>query len=125
MFNKLIKIVGLQSEEERRAELRRNLIRHEAQIGGELFGPVPAGTVREFFCLDQYTWIWYEEWTDDGGTRQKRTTRYDIRSDDIVKTTDGEHYQNVSDKEIDRLIDAVTAYRDRVRKEIYHPVVAS
>ena len=124
MFNKLIKIAGLQSEEERRAELRRNLIRHEAQIGGELFGPVPEGTVREFFCLDQYTWIWYEEWTDESGRRQKRTTRYDVRADDIVKTTDGEHYQNVSSKEIDRLIDAVTAYRDRVRKEIYHPVAA-
>ena len=55
------------SQEDRRAELYRNLIRHEAKIGGILFGLVPEGGRREFFCLDARTWVWHEEWIDENG----------------------------------------------------------
>ena len=40
----------------------RDLIRLESEIGAQLFGPLPKGRRREFFCLDASTWIWHEEY---------------------------------------------------------------
>jgi len=113
---------GAQKREDHKVELYRNLIRHEARIGGELFGPVSKGGRREFFCLDKHTWIWHEEWVDQTGTRQIKTTRYDVRPTGILKAQDGQSYQSVSDQEALRLRQAVDIYVDRVRTEIYAAV---
>ena len=120
IFKKMLNTVMTQREEERRAELYRNLIRHEAKIGGQLFGPVPEGHRREFFCLDSSTWIWHEEWVDSSGVRRTKTTRYDIRPDGILKAQDGHHYQQVSPEEGRNLFDAAKLYYGRVTKEIYN-----
>src|SRR3989344_2929017 len=120
IFKKMLNTVMAQREEERRAELYRNLIRHEAKIGGQLFGPVPKGHRREFFCLDRHTWIWHEEWVDNSGVRRTKTTRYDIRPDGILKAQDGHHYQQVSPQEARHLYDAAKLYKDRVHAEIYN-----
>jgi hypothetical protein len=85
MLSKLLDSVLHRNDEQRRAEAYSEAIREEAKIGGKLFGPVPQGTTREFFCLDPYTWVWHEEWTDDKGTYQVRTTRYDVRPNGIYK----------------------------------------
>ena len=53
----------------------RELLTLESEIGGKLFGPVPAGHRREFFCLDEKTWIWYEEWRDETKKLQSSTLR--------------------------------------------------
>lgn len=98
----------------------RELIRREAQIGGQLFGPIPAGHRREFFCLDEYTWIWHEEWTDSRGRRQGRTTRYDVRADGILKAQDGQSYQQVSREEAANLVEAARLYQQRVDQELYN-----
>lgn len=121
MFKKLIAIAS--SEEERKAKLYRDLIHHEGRIGGQLFGPIPKGNRREFFCLDEYTWVWHEEWKDKSGKRQARTTRYDIRPKGIVKSQNGQHYQRLSQSEIGSFCDAVDAYEQRVWNEIYKPVL--
>jgi hypothetical protein len=124
MLKKLLKITGVESQEEREAKLYRDLIRHEAKIGGELFGPVPEGGQRQFFCLDKYTWIWYEQWKDQSGNFQSRTTRYAVRPSGIVKSVDGgKSYTRLSKNEISRLFDAVKAYERRVWNEIYKPVL--
>lgn len=122
MINKILKITGMQSQDDRKAKLYRDLLQHEARIGGELFGPVPSGGRREFFCLDEYTWIWYEEWLDKNKQRQSRTTRYDVRPGGITKIQDGNSYQELSDDEALRLYDAMKAYERRVRNEIYKAV---
>jgi hypothetical protein len=119
MIKKFFAGISAQKEEERRAELYRNLIRHEAKIGGELFGPVPKGGRREFFCLDEHTWIWHEEWTDNKGQRQSRTTRYDVRPNAILKAQDGYHYQVVSRQEAKRIAEAAKTYKQRVKQELY------
>ena len=49
---------------QRSATIDRELIRREAAIGGTLFGSLPKGGQRQFFCLDEHSWIWYEEWKD-------------------------------------------------------------
>src|SRR5262245_24279377 len=119
MINKIMKGVVAQKHDERRAQLYRNLIRHEAKIGGQLFGEVPKGHRREFFCLDSHTWIWHEEWVDNGGIRRSKTTRYDVRNDGVLKAQDGQPYQKVSLEEVDNLVQAASLYRQRVYQDMY------
>lgn len=121
MLGKLLGSVTKQKAADREAELYRNLIRHEARIGGQVFGPIPAGHRREFFCLDEHTWVWHEEWRDEKGQQQVRTTRYDIRPDGVLKAQGGQ-YQRLSTDEARRLRQAVQLYMSRVKNEIYASV---
>lgn len=123
ILKKIIASKTAQRHEEREAELYRALIRREAKIGGEVFGPVPAGTRREFFCLDERTWVWHEEWIDANNKRQIRTTRYDIRPNGILKAQDGQNYQPVGQEEALRLRQAVHTYNTRIRSELYSAYV--
>src|SRR4051812_21876532 len=84
---------------DQKAELRRKLLKYEAEVGGQLFGPVPAGRERQFFCLDEHTWIWHESWTDKKGQQQSVTTRYDVRPNGILKLQNGQVYQRLSQEE--------------------------
>lgn len=106
-----------QKAELRRAEMYRALIHHEAKIGGELFGPVPEGYRREFFCLDEHTWVWHEEWTDSEGKQQFMMTRYDVRPSGIVKSQGSASYQSLTDEELKNFLKAVLLYRQKVSKE--------
>lgn len=106
-----------QKAEQRRADMYRALIHHEAKIGGELFGPIPKGNRREFFCLDQHTWVWHEEWTDQNGQRQFMMTRYDVRPNGVVKSQGNSSYQSLSRDELKNLYRAVKLYGDRVGAE--------
>lgn len=101
------------------AEDYRNLIRSEARIGGTIFGPVPKGHRREFFCLDKHSWVWHEEWIDKMGKRQVKTTRYDVHPDGIVKMQDGVGYRAISPTEAHHLAAAVQIYYERVGRELY------
>ena len=114
----IFKNIAAQRNQERKAELYRNLIRHEARIGGQVFGAVPKGRRREFFCLDEHTWVWHEEWTDNNGQKQVQTTRYDVRPNGILKSQGG-HYQPVTGREALRLFEAAKQYRDHIKREIY------
>ena len=118
MFKRLLNIISVQRSEEREAELYRNLIRHEARLGGQVFGPVPAGHRREFFCLDKHTWVWHEEWVDAHGQRHVQTTRYDVRPSGVMKSQ-GSVYKPVSDTETVRLFKAVSRYREIVFRDMY------
>lgn len=119
MIKKALKTALAQRAVDRKAELYRNLIRHEAKVGGELFGPVPKNIHREFFCLDERTWVWHEEWTDNDGIDRVRTTRYDIRPDGVLKAQDGQTYKMATREEVKNLYNAAQTYRERVKKEIY------
>lgn len=118
MLKKLLNNIIEQRKTERRAELYRNLIRHEARIGGKLFGEVPEGRRREFFCLDEHTWVWHEEWKDTNGKQQTRTTRYDVRPNGILKAQNG-YYKALTPEEARRLRDAICMYKERVEAELY------
>jgi hypothetical protein len=74
----------------------RDLLRREAELGGQVFGPVAQGGRREFFCLDKNTWIWHEEWVDQTGNRHTKTTRYDVRPTGILKAQSNGSYHRVS-----------------------------
>lgn len=118
LFKKMVSTLSLQKDAQRKADLYRKLLRHEAKIGGEVFGPVQAGGRREFFCLDEHTWVWHEEWIDKNGQHQYATTRYDVRPNGLLKSQNGQ-YKSVSDQEARNLLRAARLYQQRVNNELY------
>lgn len=101
-----------------RGVTERDLIKRESQIGAELFGPIPPGHRREFFCLDPKTWIWHEEWADRNG-RHSITTRYEVRSNGIIKIQDGAPYQFIEGQELRYLAEATKRYHQIVAQRVY------
>jgi hypothetical protein len=119
MLRKLLDQIISQNKVQARADAYRDLIRKEAVIGGTLFGAVPKGHRRDFFCLDEHTWVWHEEWVNRVGERHVRTTRYDVRPSGVVKMQDGKTYQLISPTEAKNLLEAVRLYHRRVMSELY------
>ena len=121
-MNSLLKSLtktSAQRQAERRANEYRDLIRKEAEIGGRLFGPVSSGGRREFFLLDEHTWVWHEEWVDAYGKRHSVTTRYDVRNNGIFKAQDGQPYQKLGREEALRLRKAALLYDKEVSALLY------
>ena len=98
---------------------RRELIQHESEIGGHLFGPVPAGHHRQFFNLDQSTWIWYEEWDDESGQHHTSTTRYEVHDNGILKVQEGSPYYYIEGDELDNIVAATKLYYEQVARNVY------
>jgi hypothetical protein len=102
-----------------RALTERELIEIESEIGRHIFGPIEEGHSREFFCLDEHTWVWHEEWMDETKKKQKRTTRFEIHQNGILKVRDGGHYQYLEDDELQNFGTAVRMYYEQVMRSIY------
>ncbi len=108
-----------QKASQRREAMYRALLHHEAKIGGELFGPIPEGHRREFFCLDEHTWVWHEEWTDERtGERRIVTTRYDVRPSGVLKSQGNNSYQKLTLEEARNLYQAAGLYEERVTADL-------
>jgi hypothetical protein len=98
----------------------RELLQLESEIGAKLFGDVPAGHQREFFCLDATTWIWYEEWTDrQTKKREQMTTRYEINERGILKVLEGARYSYIEGAELENLAMATQLYYEQTARDIY------
>ena len=105
------------NRELRRAQIYRNILRAKAKMGGTLFGPIPSGRRREFFCLDPHTWVWHEEWTDKSGKQHAVTTRYDVRPNGVLKSQGNNSYQKVQGEELRNLYQAARLYRERLHAD--------
>jgi hypothetical protein len=105
-------------DDERHARQYREKLRQAAKMGGQLFGPVPEGVRREFFCLNKDTWVWHEEWLDAKGERHVVTTRYDIRPNGVLKAQDGQPYRFIEKEEARRLYKAARMYNYLVHTQI-------
>ncbi len=116
---KLFTQIKAQKQLNRHAALQRELIRREAKIGGELFGPLRTNGRRDFFCLDRHTWVWHEEWDDQYGQHHIVTTNYDIRPNGIIKAQNGQNYSYLTANEAQNLYKAVMLYKERVFSELY------
>jgi hypothetical protein len=99
--------------EDRSVVIERQLLRREARIGGKLFGPLPKGHDRQFFCLDEHTWVWHESWIDQKGQKRTLSTRYEVRPEGILKVQNG-GYQQLTRNEVKNLLKAAELYQDRV-----------
>lgn len=111
-----IKFVGFTR---RTKPTRRELIQRESEIGGHLFGSIPADHHRQFFNLDPTTWVWYEEWVDKHGKKQTTTTRYEVHENGILKVQEGARYYYIEGSELVNLVNAMRIYYDRVTRDIY------
>lgn len=113
--------IGLASDDNNVKGLsHRELIDRESRIGRQLFGPIPKGHRREFFCLDDHTWIWYEEWVDANGQRQFLNTRYEIRNNGVLKIQGDRHYVFIGEEETKNLLRAMRLYYQYVMAHIYN-----
>ncbi len=119
MIKKMLQQSKLQRQTERDKQIEQQLLRRESQLGGRLFGPVATGDRREFFCLDERTWVWHEEWTNkETGQHQVQTTRYEVRTDRILKVRDGQ-YKPVEATEARHLLDAAKLYQETMQQKLY------
>lgn len=114
-MNLLPKVLPQKTDQERRAEFERSLIRRDAVMGGQIFGKPPKGHDRQFFCLDEHTWVWHEQWKDESGQKQSVTTYYNVRPSGIVKSQNGRGYTKVSNSEATNLHKAAKVYLERAR----------
>ena len=105
-------------DDDRQTRYYRELLRKAAKKGGELFGPIPEGVRREFFCLNTHTWIWHEEWTDSNGEHHIVTTRYDVRPNGVLKAQDGQPYRFIELQEAKHLYKAARIYHHYVQTEL-------
>ena len=117
----LTQLIGAPADSKRSLKklTERELIELEAEIGGTLFGPIPAGHRREFFCLDEHTWVWHEEWVDQQGQRQVSSTRYEVHANGILKAQDGKVYKFIEGEELQNLAVAIRLYYEAVARGIY------
>lgn len=96
----------------------RELIQLESEIGAKLFGDIPAGHRREFFCLDAKTWIWHEEFKSNG-KMESRTIRYEVHATGILKVQEGARYSFIEGAELDNLVAATAMYYEQVARGVY------
>lgn len=102
------------------AQRRRYLMRKESKIGATLFGTVPKGHTREFFCFDEHTWIWYEEWFDQATKSEKSmTVRYEFQPRGVLKIVDNVATGYVQGEELKYLLESMRTYYKRVSREVY------
>lgn len=118
MANRILRSIIGQSAEQRRANAKKAVLHHLARIGGRVFGPIPHGVRREFFCLDRHTWVWHEEWTDQQGHRRAATTRYDVRPSGILKSQGVSSYQRLTHEEERNFRQAVEVYYRQISHEL-------
>jgi hypothetical protein len=114
----LLNNISAQRKDRRKTDAYRAVMQYEARLGGELFGPIPKGNRREFFCLDERTWVWHEEYTDENGQRQIITTRYDVRPGGILKSQGTNSYVGLSNSEERHFRQAVRLYHEKIGGEL-------
>lgn len=112
-------VTGKPTKQETKGLTERQLIEFESKIGRDLFGPIPAGHSRDFFCLDEKTWVWHEEWRDVDNKPQSSTLRYEVQSGGILKVQPGHVYKYIEGEELKNLAIAVRLYYERCSKRIY------
>jgi hypothetical protein len=99
----------------------RELLQLESEIGARLFGDISPGHRREFFCLDEKTWIWYEEWKNpQTGKQESHTTRYEIHQNGIMKVLEGARYSFIEGQELENFVAATEMYYEQVARHVYH-----
>ena len=106
------------TQQDRINSMKNDLLKREAKVGAQVFGPIPVGTSREFFCLEKNTWVWSETNKKDG-KYVTNTTKYIIRPTELVKSVNGSSYQKTTLEEARRFKDAVGRYRKIVREDVY------
>lgn len=96
----------------------RELMKLESAIGAKIFGTPPKGHRRQFFNLDERTWIWYDEWKE-GGKDMSTTIRYELHDKGVFKVQEGARYSYIEGEELEHFTLAVRMYYEQVMRKIY------
>ncbi len=105
------------------AQIEAEYLAEEAAIGGTLFGTLPEGVARLFYCKDPSTWVWQEAWTDNAGRPQTLTTSYHLSENAIFKNQANLPAQLLNEAEIQNFAKAVEWYHRLVMRNVYHQLV--
>ena len=100
-------------------KIEREMIAKEAVVGATVLGQAPAGHTRQFFCLDNHTWIWNEQWIDTHGKQRSHQVQYDVRPDVILKRINGGSPLKLGDQELINFDQAVSRYYHEVATKVY------
>ena len=88
-----------------------DLLNAESALGRTIFGPIPAGQSRDFFCYRKNVWLWYENGI---------TIRYEVRPEGVFKKYPGSHYHLISGQELDNFRQATKTYLNLVKNRLYN-----
>ncbi len=99
---------------------QRELIQQESLLGQSIFG-VPSADIirRDFFNLDEKTWIWHEVKRGAGDVTIETTTRYEIKPTGVLKVLPGSQYVYIEGAELQNFMRAVRHYYERIAVNIY------
>ena len=100
-------------------QVHKDYIAREAVIGAGLLGPIPSGHEREFFCLDEHTWIWSETWKDEHGRMQHFTVNYEVDPAGILKRVNGGQYSKLQGEELSNFHSAIKKYYQDGSMRVY------
>lgn len=103
----------------------RELLARESEIGARLFGEASEGHLRSFFCLDENTWIWHEEWRDKLMKRHATAIRYEVSPQGILKVQEGAKYSYIEGHELENFGRAVQKYYTEVARQVYNRPVSA
>ena len=110
-FTKIAKFLTTKSQESQPKKLAEaDLLNAESALGRTIFGAIPEGYSREFFCYRKNVWLWYE----DG-----LTIRYEVRPDGVFKKVAGGHYQKIAGQELTNFRQATLRYLKLVKTHLY------
>jgi hypothetical protein len=117
-YTNFVKRVLSEKDAEIVSKLRNSLLKIEARVGGKIFGSSEDSQKREFYCLDEHTWVYRQ--ADTVGN--KIINYYDVRPSGVFKLKDGS-YQKLESVELSRFVEAVKIYQQKVMQEIYFRII--
>ncbi|MCL2001836.1 hypothetical protein FWG76_00315 [Candidatus Saccharibacteria bacterium] len=101
------------------AKQRERLVNLESAVGAKIFGALPEGRRREFFCHTPTEWFWHEEWTDEYGLAKRQTVRYIVSGGQVIKKQVGQPNTVLAGPELKNFTRATRKYLREVKREIY------
>jgi hypothetical protein len=117
-YTSFVKKVLSEKDAEIVSKLRTSLLKIEARVGAKIFGGTDGVYRREFYCLDNHTWVFKQ--ADQEGN--KLTTYFDVRPSGVFKLKGGS-YCKLESVELHRFVEAVKIYQQKVMQEIYFRIV--
>ncbi len=101
-------------------ETQQQLLQKEGALGGKIFGELRPDQSRTFFCLNETTWIWSDNWFDRNERRAtNQTVHYQVQKLGVTKITQGISSAFIEGDEFKNFFNAVTIYHRLVRRQVY------
>ena len=108
---KLLDLVNLKFQKKMYSTARADYLEAEANLGSQIFGPVPPGVERMFFHSTQKNvWIWHENGI---------TIRYEVRPHGVFKRINSAPFTRLEGQELANFRAATKNYLAIVKSQLY------